>query len=55
MEADSFPLKQQGNTVSATFSRPLTTIHFVAGPYSIDKQEVRDGLFVYSMFFKEDR
>jgi uncharacterized iron-regulated protein len=55
MEADTFPLKQQGDTVRATFSRPLTTIHFIAGPYSLDKQRVRDGLFVYSMFFKEDR
>lgn len=55
MEADSFPLKQQGNTVSASFSKPVTNIHFTAGPYSIKKQKVRDGLFVYSMFFKEDK
>ncbi len=54
-EADSFPLKQQGNMVSATFSRPVTDIHFAAGPYSVEKQKVREGLFVYSMFFKEDQ
>jgi aminopeptidase N len=54
-EADVFPLKQQGNTVSATFSIPVTNIHFAAGPYSVEKQKVREGLFVYSMFFKEDQ
>lgn len=55
MESDNFPLKQQGNTVSATFSRPATKIHFIAGPYIIEKQKVREGLLVYSMFFKEDQ
>jgi uncharacterized iron-regulated protein len=55
MESNSFPLKQQGNTVSATFSKPITEIHFNAGPYIMKKQKVRDGLFVYSMFFKEDK
>lgn len=55
MEADIFPLKRQGNTVSATFSRPVTGIHFTAGPYAVEKQQVRVGLFVYSMFFKEDK
>ncbi|GAB6192231.1 ChaN family lipoprotein [Desulfocastanea catecholica] len=54
MEADSFPLQQQGNTVSATFSKPVTNIHFNAGPYSMKKQRVREGLVVYTMFFKED-
>jgi uncharacterized iron-regulated protein len=55
MESDSFPLKQQGNIASATFSRPITNIRFNAGPYITEKQRVRDGLFVYSMFFKEDK
>lgn len=54
MEADSFPLRQQGNTVTATFSKPVTSIHFNAGPYSMKKQRVREGLMVYTMFFKED-
>ncbi len=55
MEADSFPLAQQGNRVSAVFSMPATAIHFIAGPYSLDKQQVREDLVVYSMFFKEDQ
>jgi aminopeptidase N len=55
MEADNFPLVQQGNTVSATFSKPLTNIHFNAGPYSVERLQVREDLSVYSMFFKEDK
>ena len=54
MESDTFPLKQQGNTVRASFSKPTTNIHFNAGPYTVLRKLVRDGLFVYSMFFKED-
>jgi aminopeptidase N len=55
MESDSFPLTQQGDTVTASFSKPVTTIHFNAGPYTLGKRQVRDNLFVYSMFFKEDK
>jgi len=55
MEADTFPLKQQGKAVNASFSKPLTHIHFNAGPYYLEKLQVREGLFVYSMFFKEDK
>ncbi len=50
-----FSPQQQGNTVSAVFSRPVTNIHFIAGPYSIEKQRVREGFSVYTMFFKEDK
>jgi len=55
MEADSFPFRQSGNTVSAVFSQPLTNIHFNAGPYVMAKQQVREGLLVYTMFFAEDK
>ncbi len=54
-EADTFPLDQKGNAVTSTFSRPVPQIHFIAGPYTIQKQKVRPGLFIYSMFFKEDK
>ncbi len=54
-EADTFPLEPKGDTVTSTFSRPTVQIHFIAGPYTIQKQKVRPGLFVYSMFFKEDQ
>ncbi len=54
-EADRFPLAQQGNTVNAVFSTPVTTLHFNAGPYTLGKQQVREGLMVYSMFFQEDQ
>lgn len=55
MEADSFPLEQQGNTAKAIFSKPVTALHFNAGPYFLAQQQVREGLMVYSMFFKEDQ
>ncbi len=55
MEADSFPLSQQADKVSAIFSTPITNIHFNAGPYLLEKQQVREGLTVYTMFFKEDK
>ncbi len=54
-ESDFFPLKKNGNIASARFSNPTTTIHFAAGPYTIEKRQVREGLSVYSMFFAEER
>jgi aminopeptidase N len=53
-EADTFPLTRSGNTVSARFSRPVTAIHFVAGPYEVKKLQVREDLTLYSLFFAED-
>ncbi len=55
MESDFFPLTQQGDTVTANFSKPVTNIHFNAGPYTLEKKQVRENLFVYSMFFEEDK
>ena len=54
-ESDTFPLIRNKNQVKGKFSRPLRYINFVAGPYTIQKKLVRPGLFVYTMFFKEDR
>ncbi|KJR98410.1 MAG: hypothetical protein VR65_20510 [Desulfobulbaceae bacterium BRH_c16a] len=53
-EADAFPLTRRGNTVSSLFTQPVRGIHFAAGPYTIHKRQVRENLFVYSMFFPED-
>lgn len=53
-EADTFPLTRTGNTVSALFSRPIGALHFIAGPYTIHKRQVRENLFVYALFFEED-
>ncbi len=55
VEADSFPLSQQGDTVTAAYSIPTTQLHFVAGPYITQKLQVRDDFFVYTMFFREDQ
>ncbi|MBU1568327.1 MAG: ChaN family lipoprotein [Proteobacteria bacterium] len=53
-ESDTFPLASQGKTVSAVYEKPVTAIHFAAGPYTIHKRQVRENLFVHSMFFQED-
>ncbi|MFH0781436.1 MAG: ChaN family lipoprotein [Pseudomonadota bacterium] len=53
-ESDTFPLRRQGKKVSADYQKPLEALHFIAGPYNIHKHQVRENLFVYSMFFPED-
>lgn len=55
VESDIFPLRRTGNIVSARFSKATTSLHLISGPYEIRKLMVRDGLYVYSMFFKEDK
>ena len=54
-ESDRFPLATTSNISTSTWSRPATDISFVAGPYKLSKRKVRDDLFVYSMFFEEDK
>ncbi len=54
-ETDRFPLKKMGGTVTATFSQPVHTLHFTAGPYLHKKRKVREGLFVHSLFFAEEQ
>lgn len=53
-ESETFPLAHQGRTVNAVYQKPVTAIHFAAGPYTIHKRQVRENLFVHSMFFPED-
>ncbi|BCL61267.1 hypothetical protein DGMP_19600 [Desulfomarina profundi] len=54
-ESETFPLETRGSTVHADFSHPLYALHFTAGPYTHEKYRVRDGLFVHTLFFPEDR
>ncbi len=44
----------QGNTVHTTFSHPLRSINFVAGPYLIRSRKL-PSLTLYTYFFKEDQ
>lgn len=53
-ESDSFPLAEKGGKVHSIYQKPVTAIHFTAGPYTIHKRQVRENLFVHSMFFPED-
>jgi len=54
-EADHFPLQRTNNTVTATFSQPLYSLHFAAAEYIHKKRQVREGLFVHSLFFAEEQ
>jgi uncharacterized iron-regulated protein len=53
-ESDSFPLRQDGSTVTASFSEAAMVIHFAAAPYVLSSIEARDGLKVHALFFPED-
>jgi aminopeptidase N len=53
-ESERFPLDQRGETVNAVYQKPTKAIHFTAGPYNIHKRQVRENLFVHTMFFPED-
>ena len=54
-ESDHFTTRATDNRFSFSFSRPLFAIHLAAGPYVSEKLKVREGLFVHSLFFHEDR
>ncbi len=53
-ESETFPLARRGQVVHADYQTLTTAIHFAAGPYTIHKRQVRENLFVHTMFFPED-
>ena len=54
-QSDHFPLIKSKNITTAHSEVPTSSISFTAGPYVVDKLKVRDNLYVYSMFFREDQ
>ncbi|WP_457575367.1 ChaN family lipoprotein [Desulfomarina sp.] len=54
-ESDSFPLVMNKKTVRTSFSHPLSSLHFTAGPYVHKQYEVKKGFFIHTLFFPEDR
>lgn len=54
-ESDYFPLRSLKDQVIAHYSKPLSAVHFAAGPYSLKKLAARDNLFVYTLFFKHHK
>ncbi|WP_169309095.1 ChaN family lipoprotein [Desulforhopalus sp. IMCC35007] len=54
-QSDHFPLTKKENITTAHSVAPTSSISFTAGPYVVDKLRVRDNLYVYSMFFREDQ
>ena len=54
-QSDSFPLASKSGILKSHWSQPTQDIYFNAGPYVINKLKVRDNLYVYTMFFQEDK
>ncbi len=52
-ESDTLALTV-GNQPSFSFSQPVQSIHFAAGPYSINTLKVRENLLISTWFFQED-
>ncbi|MHB8808416.1 MAG: ChaN family lipoprotein [Desulfobulbaceae bacterium] len=42
------------NLFSSSFTHPLRSIHFVAGPYAIKERTLANGVILASLFFQED-
>ena len=53
-ESDDMP-KQDGDTLSTSFSQPVQSIHLAAAPYRVQKIQVRDGLTLSTWFFAADQ
>lgn len=54
-QADQFEQVQSQGYAQFSFSQPLHSLTFAAARYVVQKQTVRDGLTVYTMFFEEDQ
>jgi uncharacterized iron-regulated protein len=53
-ESDVLIYSKSARQLSFSFSQPLRSMHFVAGPYAIKTLKIRDNLLVSTWFFKED-
>jgi aminopeptidase N len=56
-EADDITTERtpDGKKVHFSFSRPLSFVHFVAGPYVVEQEDFGDGEILTSYFFEEDK
>ncbi len=54
-QADQLSEAGADHQVHFTFSQPLYALSFVAAPYVKSQLKVRDGLQVYTLFFKEEQ
>lgn len=56
-EADEMMYQESGKTkkVSFSFARPLSFVHFIAGPYQVREEKTAGGTVVATYFFPEDQ
>ena len=53
-ESDFFQPPDKDGQVNFHFSQPVSSLTFAAGPYVVQSLNVRDGLEVHTLFFKEE-
>ena len=53
-ESDTLPSASSNTQQSFSFSQPVQSIHFAAGPYVIKTLKIREDLLISTWFFKED-
>jgi len=53
-ESDTRPSASSNTQQSFSFSQPVQSIHFAAGPYIIKTLKIREDLLISTWFFKED-
>lgn len=53
-ESDNLPQQLPNGVMTTSFSQPVRSIHFVAGPYQVRKENIRKGLTLSTWFFEED-
>jgi len=53
-ESDTLPSASSNTQQSFSFSQPVQSIHFAAGPYIIKTLKIREDFLISTWFFKED-
>ena len=53
-ESDTLPSDSSNTQQSFSFSQPVQSIHFAAGPYIIKTLKIRENFLISTWFFKED-
>ncbi len=53
-ESDTVDTTQESSLLQTSFSQKVQTIHLAAGPYQIEKEQIRNNLSLSTWFFPED-
>lgn len=53
-QSEAFPLKREGNIISADTAEPIDILQLVAAPYERKSLQVREDFFIHALFYPED-